>query len=100
VEGNDYPTGAGGIQIASFYLPDVNNGLPFFRIGLDNITKEFPQLPAVSITDYLNRSLDHKNSTGFPGFKLSYNAKNSLAGIMHIQWYGHTHILRMEYESH
>jgi hypothetical protein len=81
VEGNDYPTGAGGIQIASFYLPDVNNGLPFFRIGVDNITKEFPQLPAVSITDYLNRSLDHKNSTGFPGFKLiKYNTKNSLAG--------------------
>jgi hypothetical protein len=81
VEGNDYPTGAGGIQIASFYLPDVNNGLPFFRIGVDNVTKEFPQLPAVSITDYLNRSLGHKNSTGFPGFKLiNYNTNNSLAG--------------------
>jgi hypothetical protein len=38
VEGNDYPTGAGGIQIASFYLPDVINGLPFFRIGVDNVT--------------------------------------------------------------
>lgn len=81
VEGNDYPTGAGGIQIASFYLPDVNNGLPFFRIGVDNVTKEFPQLQAVSINDYLNRSLDHKNSTGFPGFKLiKYNTNNSLAG--------------------
>jgi hypothetical protein len=81
VEGNDYPTGAGGIQIASFYLPDVNDGLPFFRIGVDNVTKEFPQLPAVSINEYLNRSLDHKNSTGFPGFKLiKYNTNNSLAG--------------------
>jgi hypothetical protein len=80
VEGNDYPTGAGGIQIVSFYLPDVNNGLPFFRIGVDNVTKEFPQLPAVSINEYLNRSLDHKNSTGFPGFKLiKYNTNNSLA---------------------
>jgi hypothetical protein len=81
VEGNDYPTGAGGIQIASFYLPDVNNGLPFFRIGVDNVTKEFQHLPAVSINEYLNRSLDHKNSTGFPGFKLiKYNTNNSLAG--------------------
>ena len=81
VEGNDYPTGAGGIQIASFYLLDVSNGLPFFRIGVDNLTKEFPQLPAVSINEYLNRSLDHKNSTGFPGFKLiKYNTNSSLAG--------------------
>jgi hypothetical protein len=81
VEGNDYPTGAGGIQIASFYLPDVINGLPFFRIGVDNVTKEFPQLPAVTINEYLNRALDHKNSTGFPGFKLiKYNTNSSLAG--------------------
>lgn len=81
VEGNDYPTGAGGIQIASFYLPDVNNGLPFFRIGVDNVTKEFPQSPAVNTNDYLNRSLDHKNSTGFPGFNLiRYDTNNSLAG--------------------
>jgi hypothetical protein len=81
VEANSYPTGAGGIQIASFYLPDVSDGLPFFRIGVDNISKEFPQLPAVGINEYLKRSLDHKNSTGFPGFKLiEYNTNNSLAG--------------------
>jgi plasmid maintenance system killer protein len=33
IEADDYATGAAGqagIQIASFYLPDVNNGLPFF----------------------------------------------------------------------
>lgn len=81
VEANSYPTGAGGIQIASFYLPDVGNGLPFIRIGVDNMSKEFPQLPVVSINEYLNRSLDHKNSTGFPGFKLiEYNTNNSLSG--------------------
>lgn len=32
--------GRAGIQIASFYLPDVSNGLPFFRIGTDDITKD------------------------------------------------------------
>jgi hypothetical protein len=30
VEGNDYPTGAGGIQIASFYLPDTTMVFHFF----------------------------------------------------------------------
>jgi hypothetical protein len=51
-------------------LPDVNNGLPFFRIGTDDLTKEFPNLQKVSIDQYLNRSLAHKNSTGFPDFNL------------------------------
>ena len=67
IEADDYATGAAGqagIQIASFYLPDVNNGLPFFRIGTDDLTKEFPNLQKVSINQYLNRSLAHKNSTG------------------------------------
>jgi hypothetical protein len=81
VEGNSYATGAGGIQIASFYLPGVNNGLPFFRIGVDNVSKEFPRLPVVGINEYLDRSLEHKNSTGFPGFKLVENStNNTLAG--------------------
>jgi hypothetical protein len=73
IEADDYATGAAGqagIQIASFYLPDVNNGLPFFRIGTDDLTKEYPNLQKVSVTQYLNRSLVHKNSTGFPGFSL------------------------------
>jgi hypothetical protein len=73
IEADDYATGAAGqagIQIASFYLPDVNNGLPFFRIGTDDLTKEFPNLQKVSINQYLDRSLAHKNSTGFPGFNL------------------------------
>lgn len=81
VEADDYTTGAGGMQIASFYLPDINKGLPFFRIGVDNVSKEFPNLQKVSINQYLHRSLAHKNSTGFPGFNLiESNTKNSLAG--------------------
>ena len=51
-------------------MPDVNNGLPFFQIGTDDLTKEFPNLQKVSINQYLHRSLAHKNSTGFPGFNL------------------------------
>jgi hypothetical protein len=73
IEADDYPNGAAGqagILITSFYLPDVNNGLPFFRIGTNDLTKEFPNLQKVSINQYLNRSLTHKNSTGFPGFSL------------------------------
>jgi hypothetical protein len=80
IEADDYATGAAGkagIQIASFYLPDVNNGLPFFRIGTDDLTKEFPNLQKVSIDQYLNRSLVHKNSTGFPGFSLIESDTNS-----------------------
>jgi hypothetical protein len=80
IEADDYVTGAAGqagIQIASFYLPDVNNGLPFFRIGTDDLTKEFPNLQKVTINQYLNRSLAHKNSTGFPGFNLIESDTNS-----------------------
>ncbi|HJT49289.1 MAG TPA: hypothetical protein VJ729_13985 [Nitrososphaeraceae archaeon] len=80
IEANDYATGAAGqagIQIASFYLPDVNNGLPFFRIGTDDLGKEFQNLQKVSINQYLNRSLVHKNSTGFPGFSLIQSDTNT-----------------------
>ncbi len=81
VEGTSYPTGAGGVQITSFYLPDTSIGLPFFRIGADNLSKEFPQSSTISVNDYLNRSLEHKNSTGFPGFKLlESDTQNGLAG--------------------
>jgi hypothetical protein len=85
IEADDYPTGgagSAGIQITSFYLPDVNNGLPFFRIGTNDLTKEFPSLQKVSVNQYLQRSLAHKNSTGFPGFNLiESDIKNSrLAG--------------------
>jgi hypothetical protein len=85
VEADDYATGAGGqagIQIASFYLPDVSIGLPFFRIGTDDVTKEFLNLQKVSINQYLHRSLAHKNSTGFPGFNLIGSDTNNrlLAG--------------------
>ena len=80
IEADDYPTGAAGqagILITSFYLPDVNNGLPFFRIGTDDLTKEFSNLQKVSINQYLNRSLVHKNSTGFPRFNLIESDTNS-----------------------
>ena len=81
VEGTSYPTGAGGVQITSFYLPDTSIGLPYFRIGADNLSKEFPQPATVSVNEYLNRSLEQKNSTGFPGFKLlESDTHNSLAG--------------------
>jgi hypothetical protein len=83
IDGNSYPTGAGGVVITSFYLPDANvTGLPFFRIGVDNLTKEFSGVPSVSIDQFLNRSLQHKNSTGFPGFKLIKSDTNTsiLAG--------------------
>jgi hypothetical protein len=80
IEADDYATGAAGqagIQIASFYLPDVNNGLPFFRIGTDDLAKEFPNSQKVSINQYLDRSLAHKNSTGFPGFNLVKSDTNN-----------------------
>ena len=81
VEADDYTTGAGGTQIASFYLPDANKGLPFFRIGVDNLSKEFPNSQKVSLNQYLDRSLAHKNSTGFPSFHLlESNTNNTLAG--------------------
>jgi len=81
LEGTSYPTGAGGVQITSFYLPDTSIGLPYFRIGADNLSKEFPPSSTISVNDYLNRSLEHKNSTGFPGFKLlKSDTQNSLAG--------------------
>ena len=79
IEADDYATGAAGqagILITSFYLPDVNNGLPFFRIGTDDVIKEFPKLQKVSINQYLDRSLAHKNSTGFPGFNLTESGTN------------------------
>jgi len=80
LEGTSYPTGAGGVQITSFYLPDTSIGLPYLRIGVDNLSKEFPQSSTISANDYLNRSLEHKNSTGFPGFKLlESDTHNNLA---------------------
>ena len=83
IDDNSYPTGAGGVVITSFYLPDANvTGLPFFRIGVDNLTKEFSGVHGVTIGQYLSRSLQHKNSIGFPGFKLIKSDTNisTLAG--------------------
>jgi hypothetical protein len=69
IDGTTYPHGVGGLQIVAFYLPDIDKGFPFLRIGIDNLSKEFGHLP-VSINDYFDRSLKNKNSTGFPDFKL------------------------------
>ena len=81
VEGTSYPTGAGGVVITSFYLSDARNGLPFFRIGVDNLTKEFPHEHTVNINKYLSKSFENKNSTGFPNIRfLEHNTNNTLAG--------------------
>ena len=71
LEADDYTTGAGGMQFASFYLPDTNKG----------------------INQYLHRSLAHKNSTGFPRFNLiESNTNNSLAGnLAYIIAWTYTH---------
>src|SRR5919197_3256691 len=71
IDGTNYPEGKGGVQIAAFYLPNVSEGLPFIRVGIDNLTKEFPERQGkVDIIDYLKKALEGKNSKGFPGFKL------------------------------
>jgi hypothetical protein len=82
IEGSSHPAGRGGTLISSFYLPNINDGLPFFRIGVDNLTTGLPQSSIVSIDQYLNQSLKSKNATGFPGLKLiGYNITNNrLAG--------------------
>ena len=77
-----YVQGIGGLQLVAFYLPDVDKGFPFVRIGIDNLSKEFRHLQ-VNVYDYLGRSLKYKNSTGFPDFKLieaSVKSNNTLAG--------------------
>lgn len=80
IDETTYPHGVGGLQIVAFYLPDIDKGFPFLRIGIDNLSKEFGHLP-VSINDYFDRSLKNKkNSTGFPDFKLiGTNIKNNTA---------------------
>jgi hypothetical protein len=82
IEGSSYPAGRGRALISSFYLPNINDGLPFFRIGVDNLTRGLPQSSVVNIDQYLNQSLKSKNATGFPGLKLiGYNITNNrLAG--------------------
>jgi hypothetical protein len=63
VEGTNYPAGKGGVQIVAFYLPNVIKGLPFVRVGIDNLTKEFPQhLREVNTFDYFKKALEGKNS--------------------------------------
>jgi hypothetical protein len=59
IDGTNYPHGVGGLQIVTFYLPDIVKGFPFLRIGIDNLSKEFGHLP-VSINDYFDRSLKNK----------------------------------------
>jgi hypothetical protein len=75
IDDTSYPEGKGGVQIAAFYLPNASEGVPFIRVGIDNLTKEFPERQGkVDIFDYLKKALEGKNSKGFPGFKLiEYN---------------------------
>jgi hypothetical protein len=69
VDGNSYPAGKIGIQVVSFFLPSGGSDLPIVSIGIDNLSKSFRVLP-IHLDEYLRLSLKHKNSTGFPGFKL------------------------------
>ena len=63
-------------------MPNASKGLPIIRIGIDNLTKEFPERQGkVDIFDYLKKALEGKNSKGFPGFKLiEYNLTTTTAG--------------------
>lgn len=69
IDGTSYHTGKIGTQIVSFFLPSASIDLPIISIGIDNLSQSLTHRP-VSIFEYLNLSLSHKNSTGFPGFKL------------------------------
>jgi hypothetical protein len=69
IDGTSYHTGKIGTQIVSFFLPSTSIDLPIISIGVDNLSQSLTHRP-VSISEYLNLSLLHKNSTGFPGFKL------------------------------
>ncbi|HET7283739.1 MAG TPA: hypothetical protein VFI70_03570 [Nitrososphaeraceae archaeon] len=87
IDDTNYPEGKGGVQVAAFYLPNEIDGIPFIRVGIDNLTKEFPERQgSVGIFDYLNKALESKNSKGFPGFKLiesnliTITSNNTLAG--------------------
>ncbi|HXX99106.1 MAG TPA: hypothetical protein VEL11_18610 [Candidatus Bathyarchaeia archaeon] len=80
IDGNSYPAGKIGIQVVSFFLPSGGSDLPIVSIGTDNLSKSF-NLP-VHLDEYLRLSLEYKNSTGFPGFKLiqsnvNYNASSN-----------------------
>jgi hypothetical protein len=57
--------------IASFYLPNATDGLPFFYIGVNSdLSKQFKQ-PHFTIEQYLIKSIESKrNSQSFPEFKL------------------------------
>jgi len=69
IDGTSYHTGKIGTQIVSFFLPSASIDLPIISIGIDNLSQSLTHRP-VSISEYLNLSLSHKNSRGFPGFKL------------------------------
>lgn len=82
IDDSSYLQGKGGVQIAAFYLPNASKGLPIIRIGIDNLTKEFPERQGkVDTFHYLKKALEGKNSKGFPGFKLiEYNLTTTTTG--------------------
>jgi hypothetical protein len=102
IDETNYPHGVAGLQIVAFYLPDVDKGFPFLRIGIDNLSKEFGHWP-VNINDYFNTSL--KNKKILQAFLTLGLLKQALKTIplldpgLHIQYCGHIIILYMEQEN-
>ena len=78
IDGNTYPAGKIGVEVASFFLPSSGGDLPIVSIGIDNLSKTFRHQP-VYLDEYLHLSLTYKNSTGFPGFKLIQSKVNNNA---------------------
>ena len=79
IDGNTYPAGKVGVQVASFFLPSGGGDLPIVSIGIDNLSKTFRHQP-VHLDEYLHLSLTYKNTTGFPGFKLiQSNVKSNVS---------------------
>ena len=81
IDGNSYPAGKVGVQVASFFLPSGGSDLPIVSIGIDNLSKTFRDQP-VHLDEYLHLSLKYKNSTGFPGFRLIQSNVNNSASIL------------------
>jgi hypothetical protein len=91
-----------GLFNFAFYLPDIDKGFPFLRIGIDNLSKEFGHLP-VSIHDYFDRSLKNKKILQvfltLSLLKLTLKTIPLLDPGLHIQYCGYTIILHMEQEN-
>jgi hypothetical protein len=70
------PSGAGGIQVASFYPSNqrvFTYPSPSFSIGIDNLSDR-----TVSLDNYFKSTLKDTNSTGFPGLKSIETTTNNV----------------------